>query len=155
MTRDELEAAIAQGRSGHLRQPPWLKDLLSESEENNENYHRIPLGPEQIVDVDTPEAFEKMCDVLQSQYMLAMDCEFYISTAENKSVVALMQIACQDQVFLIDMHKLIQNDHCQGLWKNLLEKGFSDPKLLLAYDPRCDLKTLVNTSSEFSELSRK
>ena len=104
--------AIADGRGSDCYSTPFQTDV-------EENYHQIPLKAEQIVDVDTIEAFEAMCEALRPHYILAMDCEFY--TVGSNAMVALMQIACQDKVYLVDLYTIFQtSDKQPDLWNNLL-----------------------------------
>ena len=93
----KLDNAIADGRGSDCYSTPFQTDV-------EENYHQIPLKAEQIVDVDTIEAFEAMCEALRPHYILAMDCEFY--TVGSNAMVALMQIACPDKVYLVDLYTI-------------------------------------------------
>lgn len=86
--------------------------------------------------------------VLYFQPIIGLDCEFGSDT-NNVSKAVLMQIACKDKIYLIDLiSEKIKDDH----WTDFLEKLFGVHHLFLGYDFRSDLTALSKTSHVFENL---
>jgi len=126
-----------------------------ESDSSDKVYHRLVIEPNQIIFIDDAKKFEDMCDELQTEYLLSMDCEFTIADGKEDSKVALWQISTREKIFLIDMLCFpIKSDNSK-LWSTFIESVINHPlglRMILGYDFKNDLKTLANTSPVFSKL---
>uniref|UniRef100_A0A3P9KSJ1 Exonuclease 3'-5' domain containing 3 n=1 Tax=Oryzias latipes TaxID=8090 RepID=A0A3P9KSJ1_ORYLA len=140
--------------------PPDLQQIFpndsTKSEEwlpcNADKFYRVPLTKDQVHFVNTPEALQKCgSTLLKKGGVVGVDMEwqptFGCTSAQQ---VALIQLAVQDQVFLLD---LCAREFCQHPGTvRFIRTFFSDPDILkLGYGMSGDLKSLRATWHLLSE----
>ncbi|RVE65656.1 hypothetical protein OJAV_G00118850 [Oryzias javanicus] len=144
--------------------PPNLQRIFpndsTDSEEwlpcNADKFYRAPLTKDKVHFVNTPEALQKCRSaVLKKGGVVGLDMEwqptFGCTSAQQ---VALIQLAVQDQVFLLD---LCAREFCQHPGTiSFIRTFFSDPNILkLGYGMSGDLKCLRATMHLRSEEALK
>ena len=85
------------------------------------------------------------------QYLIGFDCEF---TSDNRPKVALMQLATEEKVYLLDFINLVDTiplEKMQYFADEILAADISTNQIL-AYEPRNDFKALSNTTKVFQKL---
>ena len=80
--------------------------------------------------------------------MLGIDSEFK-STGDQ---VAVLQIASKEKAYVIDVDNFHPEDHIEEWTEFVQEVLVSPPRIILGFDPKCDLSKLAGTHHVFSNL---
>ncbi|EZA46919.1 hypothetical protein DMN91_004839 [Ooceraea biroi] len=129
-TEEQNRQRINDGASTS-RDEEW--ELSEEANEDNVNYHGLKLPRERIKVVDNRQLFEEFLDnVFKNVTMVGIDLEWKPSFGTKQSELALIQIATEDDVYILDVTTL--GSELRDLWgefglvllgnKDILKIGF-------------------------------
>ena len=93
-----------------------------------------------------------ICSVFLFQYTLGLDCEFVSCDGGFSDQVAVMQIACFEKIYLLDLLAYPPENFLEDWESFICDVLLQQPRLVLGYDPKSDLRTLANTHSCFENL---
>nr|XP_003199355.2 exonuclease mut-7 homolog [Danio rerio]XP_021334948.1 exonuclease mut-7 homolog [Danio rerio] len=119
---------------------------------DQEKYYQLPLPRENVHFVETLEEVDKCREaVLKSGSVVGMDMEWRAGFGTVSSQrVALIQLAVQDQVFLLDLCAHAISHHSTTV--DFIRALLSDKKILkLGYGMSGDLRSLVSTWPDLRE----
>ncbi|XP_074871617.1 exonuclease mut-7 homolog [Carettochelys insculpta] len=126
-------------------------------EDRKEDYYQIPVTRESIHFLQTWEDMRRWKEkVLQPGQVVGIDMEWRPSFGlVGKSRVSVLQIAIEEQVFLLDLLELLKPDEMEELFY-FLQTLFSDPTIIkLGYGLSGDLHSLAATCSAFKEIDKQ
>ncbi|XP_068621325.1 exonuclease mut-7 homolog [Battus philenor] len=96
-------------------------------EDVQQKFYQFPLPYDKIVIIDTAEKFYDLTtEYLKYRSVVSIDCEWKPSFGASQSQVALIQVAVEDNVYLIDTLILNKQKYCsfwQALNKSLLDNA--------------------------------
>ncbi|XP_030391338.1 exonuclease mut-7 homolog isoform X1 [Gopherus evgoodei] len=126
-------------------------------EDRKEGYYQVPIPRENIHFLQTWEEMlrwrEKM---LQPGQVVGIDMEWRPSFGVvGRPRVSVLQIAIEEQVFLLDLLQLLKPDEMEEL-SHFVQTLFSDPTIIkLGYGMSGDLHSLAATCSAFKEMDKQ
>uniref|UniRef100_A0A452HLJ3 3'-5' exonuclease domain-containing protein n=1 Tax=Gopherus agassizii TaxID=38772 RepID=A0A452HLJ3_9SAUR len=126
-------------------------------EDRKEGYYQVPIPRENIHFLQTWEEIlrwrEKM---LQPGQVVGIDMEWRPSFGVvGRPRVSVLQIAIEEQVFLLDLLQLLKPDEMEEL-SHFVQTLFSDPTIIkLGYGMSGDLHSLAATCSAFKEMDKQ
>ncbi|XP_073170679.1 exonuclease mut-7 homolog isoform X5 [Lepidochelys kempii] len=126
-------------------------------EDRKEGYYQIPIPRENIHFLQTWEGILRWREkVLQPGQVVGIDMEWRPSFGVvGKPRVSVMQIAIEEQVFLLDLLQLLKPDEMEEL-SHFVQTLFSDPTIIkLGYGMSGDLHSLAATCSAFKEMNKQ
>uniref|UniRef100_A0A8C8RHW1 Exonuclease 3'-5' domain containing 3 n=1 Tax=Pelusios castaneus TaxID=367368 RepID=A0A8C8RHW1_9SAUR len=130
---------------------------VDDYEETRKNYYQLSIPRESIHFLQTWEAMQRCKEeVLRPGRVIGMDMEWRPSFGVvGKSRVSVLQIAVEEQVFLLDLLQPLKPDEMEEL-SHFLRTLFSDPTILkLGYGMSGDLHSLAATCSAFKEVDKQ
>ncbi|KAM3964662.1 exonuclease mut-7 homolog [Aphomia sociella] len=124
--------------------------IQEEQEENwdsevnsSQDHYKFSLPPEQIVMIDTPEKFyDLMISTLTACNVVSIDCEWKPSFGATQSQVALIQIATNNHVYLIDT-MILNNQQYTSFWYTFYKSFLDNAEIVkLGFGLEQDLKEM-------------
>ncbi len=84
-----------------------------------------------------------------------MDLETGPASYIGKPEAAILQLACKNHVYILDMNSLSEIlDPCD--WEEFIHLYFENPKnLLLVFDIGCDFQVLAKSVSAFTDIKSR
>ncbi|NXK93543.1 MUT7 Exonuclease, partial [Formicarius rufipectus] len=125
------------------------------------DYYQLPIPQENIHFLQTREEMLQCWEkVLQPGQVVGIDMEWKPSFGTvGKPRVALLQIALRDQVFLLDLPRLLQQAEVEGEKEELprfIQMLYSDPAITkLGYGMSGDLSSLAATCSALKDTEKQ
>ncbi|XP_059060538.1 exonuclease mut-7 homolog [Achroia grisella] len=108
-----------------------------------QNYYKFSLPSDQIIMIDTAEKFyDLMVSTLATCSVVSVDCEWKPSFGATQSQVALVQIATQHNVYLVDA-LLLNNQQYTSFWYTFHKSFLDNAEIVkLGFGLEQDLKEL-------------
>uniref|UniRef100_A0A8C0IRT3 Exonuclease 3'-5' domain containing 3 n=1 Tax=Chelonoidis abingdonii TaxID=106734 RepID=A0A8C0IRT3_CHEAB len=122
-------------------------------EDRKEGYYQLPIPRENIHFLQIKESL--LC-MLQPGQVVGIDMEWRPSFGVvGRPRVSVLQIAIEEQVFLLDLLQLLKPDETEEL-SHFVQTLFSDPTIIkLGYGMSGDLHSLAATCSAFKEMDKQ
>ncbi|XP_053863585.1 exonuclease mut-7 homolog isoform X3 [Malaclemys terrapin pileata] len=124
--------------------------------DKKEGYYQLPIPRENIHFLQTWEGMLRWREkVLQPGQVVGVDMEWRPSFGVvGRPRVSVLQIAIEEQVFLLDLLQLLKPDEMEEL-SHFVQTLFSDPTIIkLGYGMSGDLHSLAATCSAFKEMDK-
>lgn len=127
-----------------------------ELEDNPGVYYEFSLPVDKIVMIDSVEKFFDLCSMDFSGFsIVSIDCEWKPSFGAAQSHVALVQIATNDHVYLIDT-LVLNNQQYSSLWNSLNKSLLDNPEIIkLGFGLEQDLKEMKGSIAGLSNIKVK
>ncbi|XP_042711634.2 exonuclease mut-7 homolog isoform X7 [Chrysemys picta bellii] len=124
--------------------------------DKKEGYYQLPIPRENIHFLQTWEGMLRWREkVLRPGQVVGVDMEWRPSFGVvGRPRVSVLQIAIEEQVFLLDLLQLLKPDEMEEL-SHFVQTLFSDPTIIkLGYGMSGDLHSLAATCSAFKEMDK-
>ncbi|XP_050362372.1 exonuclease mut-7 homolog [Nymphalis io] len=138
-----------------IEEVPAEEENWDKHDEITQEYFKLPLPESSIKIIDTGETFYDLVSNLINCSIVSIDCEWKPSFGATQSQVALIQIASNDCIYLIDT-LVLNNKQYSSFWyrfnKSLLENA---EIIKLGFGLEQDLKEIKSSISGLSNIKVK
>ena len=119
------------------------------------DYYSMPFTDDRIIFVDSMPTYERLHNRLfqneSDDILIGLDCEWkpvFNNTANSKQRISVMQIAFDDQVFLLDLLNFFHTCDSQTVQQRLATRLFDDDHvtLICAFFPCRTIRSHSHTS---------
>ena len=119
------------------------------------DYYSMPFTADRIIFVDSMPSYERLHDRLfrneSEDILIGFDCEWkpvFNNTSTSKQRISVMQIAFDDQVFLLDLLNFFHTCDSQTVQQRLATRLFDDDRVTLI-STSLPCKTILSHSHAF------